>query len=80
MLVNGNDISEHLARFAPAGKYAPLGVNDYAVVDFRGNSKGTISGIKRRDKRITVFFKLGDFSSCRCIFEQKQAIMINLES
>ena len=36
LLVNGGGVGEHLDRFSPPdGKYVPLSVNDYAIVDFR---------------------------------------------
>ena len=68
LLVNGDRISEHIARFAVDGKYAALAVKDYAVVDLRCNQTGRITNVIRKPERITVFFKAGEFSSCRCIF------------
>ncbi|POM66509.1 Hypothetical protein PHPALM_17622 [Phytophthora palmivora] len=68
LLVNGDGIGEHMARFAEDGKYAALAVKDYAVVDLRCNQTGRITNVIRKPERITVFFKAGDFSSCRCIF------------
>jgi hypothetical protein len=68
LLVNGDKIGEHLNRFTLNGKYAALGAKDYVVVDLRCNKTGSITNVIRKQERITVFFKVGDFSSCRCIF------------
>ena len=71
LLVNGSGIGEHISRFSPNGKYAPLDVTDYAVVDFRGNTEGTRTNIMRDPKRISVFFKIGDLSAAQCIFGEE---------
>jgi len=77
LLVKGRGISEHLDRFSPSGKYYPLNVKDYAVVDFR---PGDVTDIKRNPKRITVFFA-SDFSVCECIcFEEKVSTIITLSN
>ncbi|KAG7377058.1 hypothetical protein PHYPSEUDO_012238 [Phytophthora pseudosyringae] len=68
LLVNGDNIGEHMSRFAPKGKYAALAAKAHAVIDFRGNKTGKITDVARKPERVTVFFKLGEFSSCRCIF------------
>ncbi|KAG9415622.1 hypothetical protein AC1031_000005 [Aphanomyces cochlioides] len=68
LLVNGDKIGEHMARFAEGGKYSALGVKDYAVVDLRGNPTGEVTNVSRMEKRVTLFFQLNDFSCCRCIF------------
>jgi hypothetical protein len=68
LLVNGDKIGEHISRFAPNGKYAALAAKAHAIIDFRGNESGKITKVARKPERVTVFFKLGDFSSCRCIF------------
>ena len=60
LLVNGGGIGERLQRFAPNGKYAPLNVKDYVVVDLR---VGPVTNIIRSSKRMTVFFA-SDFTSC----------------
>lgn len=78
--MNGGKIGEHLSRFGIHGKYAGLAVKDYAVIDFRGNERGEPTRVDRYPERITVFFKLGDFSTCRCIFgldEDKDPIHLN---
>jgi hypothetical protein len=40
-------------------------------VDFR---VGTCTNVRRHPKRISVFFKKGDFSSCKCIFGEEQCV------
>jgi hypothetical protein len=79
LLVNGGGVGEHLSRFAPNGKYAPLAVNDYAIVDFRKNARGQPTQISKHPNRVSVFFKLGDYSAAQCLFgEDTDAIKINL--
>ncbi|KUF86723.1 hypothetical protein AM587_10001003 [Phytophthora nicotianae] len=68
LLVNGDKIGEHMSRFAAGGKYAALGAKEYVIIDFRGNKRGISTNVARKAERVTVFFKLGDFSTCRCIF------------
>lgn len=59
----------YTAQFALGGRYAALEVDDYAVVDVRGNANRTVpNGTALKEKLITVFFKLGDFSRCQCVF------------
>ena len=44
LLFHGNGVEEHTSRFeAGIGKYAPLRMNDYIIVDFRENPSGSIS-------------------------------------
>ncbi|KAL8017135.1 putative bacterial Pleckstrin domain, P-loop containing nucleoside triphosphate hydrolase [Plasmopara halstedii] len=74
LLVNGDNIGEHMARFASDGKYAALAVNDYAVIDLRGNKTGKVTGVSCMEKRVMVFFQLRDFSRCHCIFGMDKAI------
>ena len=79
LLVNGRGITEHIDRFGEKGKYFPLKAKDYVVVDIRGNANGEITRIIKHSKRISVFFKLGEFKSCKCIFgEEDQVIEIDL--
>ena len=80
MLVSGDKIGEHMAQFAVDGKYAALAAKEYAVIDLRGSKSGIITNVVRKPERITVIFKLGDFSSCRCIFglvEDSTPIMLS---
>jgi hypothetical protein len=80
LLVNGDGIGEHLSRFSPPyGKYVPLAVNDYAIVDIRRNATGQPSEISKHRNRVSVFFKSGDYSVAQCLFgEDTTAIEINL--
>ncbi|TPX71022.1 hypothetical protein CcCBS67573_g06320 [Chytriomyces confervae] len=80
LLVNGIGIGEHLSRFSTSGKYFPLGVADYVVVDLRRNkSGGQPPNIARHPKRITVFFKDDKFESAQCLFGSAETIVqINL--
>ena len=65
LLIHGDRIGgEHLHRFGPQGKYALLGAVDYAVIDFRSSPTGDVPNIARAEKRYTVVFKSGDYSSC----------------
>ena len=75
LLVNGKGISEHIDRFGENGKYFPLRASDYAVVDLRGNDNGQITQIVPHSNRISVFFKLGDFTSCKCIFRMEDQVV-----
>eukprot|EP00475_Leptophrys_vorax_P039690 TRINITY_DN7206_c0_g1_i3.p1 TRINITY_DN7206_c0_g1~~TRINITY_DN7206_c0_g1_i3.p1 ORF type:complete len:506 (+),score=137.89 TRINITY_DN7206_c0_g1_i3:616-2133(+) len=69
LLVMGDKITEHMNRFSvPHGKYAPLHVTNYAVVDFRRSSNGKPTNVMALEKRVSVVFPLGDFSSCVCRF------------
>lgn len=65
ILVNGDRVGAHIARFSPSGKYHPLHVKDYVVIDFR---PGPVSAVALHEKRVTVFFSTVDFSTCSCIF------------
>ena len=42
LLVNQNQVEEHLDRFSSTGKYAALEVKDYVVIDFRSSDNSTI--------------------------------------
>lgn len=78
LLVNGSQIGDHLARFEKSGKYYPLKLTDYAVVDFR---YGPVSNINTHPKRISVFFDTGDFSRCSCVFGLNQEqVVVNLSN
>jgi hypothetical protein len=66
LMIKGDGVSEHMSRFAANGKYSPLGVSDYIIIDFRRTLTGIPSNIVSMDKRLSVFFKTGSFSSCVC--------------
>jgi hypothetical protein len=82
LLVNGDQISEHISRFSePYGKYAKLRPKDYIVVDFRSSKHGKPTNIKQMEKRMSVFFDKGDFSKCFYKYGFDKGIyMINLDS
>ncbi|KAL8012180.1 putative AAA+ ATPase domain, P-loop containing nucleoside triphosphate hydrolase [Plasmopara halstedii] len=79
LLVNGDKIGEHMSRFAAGGKYAALAAKEYVIIDFRGNKCGISTKVARKAERITAFFKLGDFSKCRCIFGFEDEELISLK-
>jgi hypothetical protein len=66
LLVKSRGAKEHLSRFGEGGKYFPLKVNDYIVVDFTRNADGVLTNIIAHEKRMTVFFNT-DFSSCTIV-------------
>lgn len=75
LLVSGSDIGEHLARVESGGKYYGLAMNDSIVVDFRGNLNGSVTNVTRHEKRMTVFFKLGDFRTCKVVMGMENEIV-----
>ncbi|KAK1933872.1 hypothetical protein P3T76_011632 [Phytophthora citrophthora] len=81
LLVNGKGITKHMDRFTPGGKCYELKASDYAVFDFRCNKSGKVTNVQRKDKRVSVFFRQGDYSSCKCIFGfNKEVVKIRLEN
>jgi len=78
LLVNGDRIGEHLGRFSPPnGKYASLAVNDYAVINFRGNATGQPTDSSKHPKRVSVFFKKDDYSVAQCRFGEDSTSLAN---
>lgn len=76
LLVQGNQIGEHMSRFDVDGRYFALRANDYVVIDFRS---GPITTIRRHPKRVTVFFDRPDFSACHCVYDMEaDPILISL--
>jgi hypothetical protein len=72
--IKGNNIHEHLG-----GKYSTLWSNDYVTMDIRESKSGLPTNIRRKAKRVTVFFKAGDYRACHVIYgKEKKAIRINL--
>lgn len=63
LVANGAKISEHASHFSEKGKYYPLRVKDYAIVDFRRSFDGYPTTI---NKRISVFFPFDGFHKCIC--------------
>ncbi|KAJ3339606.1 hypothetical protein HDU83_007573 [Entophlyctis luteolus] len=68
LLVLGRGITEHIDRFGLNGKYFKLDVKDYIIVDFRSSQDGQPTNVQRHPKRVSVFFKDGDYTACNCIF------------
>lgn len=58
LLVDGSGAGEHIARFENGGKYAPLQMEDYIVLDCR---PGPVSEVTRHRNRLT-------FESCCCVY------------
>ena len=63
LLVNGAGVGEHINRFAEGGKYFPLRVKDYLVVDFR---VGNVTNVQRHAHRMTCFFH-DNFTRCSIV-------------
>jgi hypothetical protein len=81
LLVNGDKIKEHIDRFSKKGKYEPLNCKDYVVVDFRSSFDGTPTNVSRHEKRVCVFFKERNFTSCSIIVGLgKNVEVISLEN
>ena len=68
LLIQGSGVGEHISRFeADIEKYAPLLMKDYIIVDFRQNATGKITkNVTKHHKKLSVFFKAGDFRQCQC--------------
>ena len=77
LLVQGREVGEHIERFSPQGKYYPLGVLDYAVVDFRSSVNGKTTQISHHPKRVTVFFDQ-EFTSCQYFFGYNDPVVLKL--
>lgn len=75
LLVNGDRIGGHMARFEEGGRYFALRVRDYIVVDLRRQFNRNFS---RYPKKMTIFFQ-DDFSSCNCYYGlEGESFKINL--
>ena len=70
LLVKGDQVGEHIDRFSRKGKYHPLNVADYIVVDFR---PGPVSNVCLYEKRLSVFFD-SDFSACKYVYGNDKTI------
>lgn len=73
VLINGSGVGEHISRLESNGKYVGLAYNDYVVVDFRVNATGKPTNVMRHDRRMSVFFKQGDFSYCSVLCGVEQS-------
>jgi hypothetical protein len=82
LLVNGDGISQHVSRFAePHGKYIKLRPKDFVVVDFRCSHDGNPTNVIQTEKRMSVFFRKGDFSKCTYKYElDPETYILNLDS
>jgi len=74
LLIDGAGVGEHVNRFA--GKYAPLCVSDYIVVDFR---VGRVTNVKLHEKRMTVFFGKGFIDCSVKVGLEKDAKTVTLQ-
>jgi hypothetical protein len=78
--VDGGKMDENLSEFAPGGRFAALKANNFVVVNLRANRTGNVRQAQRKKDKITAFFKLGGFSSCRCVFgEEESSELITLK-
>lgn len=78
-LINGRGAGEHLSRLVDQDKYVGLGYTDYVVIDFRMNDTGEPTHVRQHERRMSVFFKKGDFSFCTVLCgHQKEAERITL--
>lgn len=81
LLVNGGGLTDQMLQYEPSPKYELLKCQDYCIVDFRHTSNGVPSLVTSHEKRVVVFFKLGDYRKCTAVFgNPKQAKKINLSS
>jgi hypothetical protein len=66
VLVNGAKYGEHKERFAKGGKYSDTAVRikDHILLDIRSSKTGKATNVETDPHRVTVFFKLGDYSKC----------------
>ncbi len=69
LIQDSQDVGERISRFeADTGKYAPLRMKDYIIVDFRQNATGRITNVTKHQKKLSVFFKAGDYRQCQCVY------------
>ncbi|KAF4032956.1 putative AAA domain-containing protein [Phytophthora infestans] len=71
--LNGEEIDELETRLNAADLNSALPVTEFVVVDIRGTRTGGLEDISRTPNRVTVVFKLGDFSRCQCVFGECEA-------
>lgn len=69
VLVGGVGTDDYVSRFDEhKGRYKPLGVSDYVLVDVRVNTTGRPPDSVHMDEhRMTVFFNENDFSKCTAL-------------
>ncbi len=78
VLISGSGWGEHISRLVGQGKYVGLAYADYLVVDFRANATGNPTNVQRHVRRMSVFFKQGDFTFCNVLCGFDAAERINL--
>lgn len=49
------------------GKYVGLAYTDHLIVDIRVNATGEPTPVQRNERRMSVFFKQGDFNFCNVL-------------
>ena len=82
LVVQGREIQEHMKRFRKntGGKYAPLRMTKYAVIDFRQSKGGKVSNdLKKKQERhrvSVVFEKGGDFRQCQVLLGKSPKIFL----
>mmetsp|Transcript_27465 Transcript_27465/g.42689 ORF Transcript_27465/g.42689 Transcript_27465/m.42689 type:complete len:124 (-) Transcript_27465:96-467(-) len=82
LVVQGREIQEHMKRFRKniGGKYVPLRMRKYAVIDFRQYKGGKVSNnLKKKQERhrvSVVFEKGGNFRQCQVLMGQSQKIFL----
>ena len=75
LIQDSRDVGERISRFeADTGKYAPLRMKDYIIVDVRQNATGRITNVTKHQKKLSVFFKAGDFRQCQCQYGSDDTI------
>jgi len=77
LLTNGQAMPERMDQFqfTENMKYVPLGAKDHVVVDLRCGDCGEMTNVSRHPKRITVFLKWNDWSTCECIFGDSNSLV-----
>lgn len=75
LLRDGDRVSEHVARFAPGGRYHGMPIAQHAVIDFI--SKPTAA--KVRDGVVSVYFQ-DNFASAVMYIPGKQPTMVRLRA
>ena len=81
-LINVSGVDEHLSRLeSEEGKYAGLPYDDYLVVDFRVNTTGKATNVRRHSRRMSVFFKQNDYTFCNVLCgEEERPVKISLQN
>ncbi len=77
-LMCGRGWGEHMSRLEGQDRYVGLAYADYLMVDFQANATGNPTNVQRHVRRMSVFFKQGDFTFCNvlCGFEPTEMITL----